>query len=160
VVTIRIILHGKAGGDARLGSAVRALREDGRDVVEVRVTWEPGDADGADGFSWEGQFLARAIGNGRPGQRQHAGLPDAPIDDGLLELTILPALDGPARLDAFSRLLRDGAAGIRATLVTTRSSWICVRIGVRSQHKPGRRTYSTEAVSSRMTTTRASGASR
>ena len=40
---IRIILHGKAASDARLRTAVHTLRKDGQ-VVEVRVTWEPGDA--------------------------------------------------------------------------------------------------------------------
>jgi diacylglycerol kinase family enzyme len=43
VASIRIILHGKATADARLRTAVHALRNDGQ-VVEVRVTWEPGDA--------------------------------------------------------------------------------------------------------------------
>ena len=41
--TIRIVLHGKAAGDARVRNAVHALRKDGYGV-EVRVTWEPGDA--------------------------------------------------------------------------------------------------------------------
>ena len=40
---IRIILHGKAAGDARVRTAVHTLRRDGH-FVEVRVTWEPGDA--------------------------------------------------------------------------------------------------------------------
>ena len=40
---IRIILHGKAASDARLRTAVGAVREDSQ-TVEVRVTWEPGDA--------------------------------------------------------------------------------------------------------------------
>ena len=40
---IRIILHGKAASDSRLRTAVSALRKDDQ-VVEVRVTWEPGDA--------------------------------------------------------------------------------------------------------------------
>ena len=44
--------------------------------------------------------------------------PDALVDDGLLDLMILPELDRAARLDAFSRLLREGAAAIRAELVT------------------------------------------
>jgi lipid kinase YegS len=262
VATIRIILHGKAAGDTRLRSAVYALRKEGQ-VVEVRVTWEPGDAarltgeavadaargkiecivagggDGtinevfaaahaaglpekcslgivplgtandfshsagvptkdlkaalqiaasaparwidvgllngrlfvnlvsggfgsrvtvetdpelkqrlgglayaitgisrfaelsenrgafrADGFAWEGQFLALAIGNGRQAGGGIPLCPNALIDDGLLDLTILPAMDRPARLDAFSHLLREGAAGIRRKLVTTRSSWI------------------------------------
>ena len=50
--------------------------------------------------------------------------PDALIDDGLLDLTILPELDHAARLDVFTRLLKQGASSIRAELVTARSSWI------------------------------------
>ena len=50
--------------------------------------------------------------------------PDALIDDGLLDLMILPTMDHATRLDAFSHLLREGASGIRAKLITTRSSWI------------------------------------
>jgi lipid kinase YegS len=78
----------------------------------------------AEGFSWQGPFLALAIGNGRQAGGGIPLCPDALIDDGLLDLTILPAMDRPARLDAFSRLLREGAAGIRSKLVATRSPWI------------------------------------
>jgi lipid kinase YegS len=259
---IRIVLHGKAAGDARVRTAVHTLRQDGRDV-EVRVTWEPGDAarltaeavaeahagnidciiagggDGtinevfaaayaaglpaacslgvlplgtandfahatgvpvtdltvalqlaasakprwidvgflngkpfinlvsggfgsrvtvetdpvlkrrlgglayvltgisrfaelsanrgsfrAEGFSWEGRFVAVAIGNGRQAGGGVPLCPDALLDDGLLDLMILPELDHAARLDAVSRLLKDGARGVRAELVTARSPWI------------------------------------
>ena len=78
----------------------------------------------AQGFSWEGRFVAVAIGNGRQAGGGVQLCPDAMIDDGELDLTILPELDRAARLDAFSHLLKEGAAGIRARLVTTRSSWI------------------------------------
>jgi len=50
--------------------------------------------------------------------------PNALIDDGLLDLTILPDLARAARLDAFSRLMREGAAALRAEMATARSSWI------------------------------------
>jgi lipid kinase YegS len=262
VPAIRIILHGKAAGDARVRTAVDALRQDGSGV-EVRVTWEPGDAtrltaeavadagagkvsgivagggDGtisevfaaayaagvpaacslgvlplgtandfahatavpikdltaalhlaasapvrwidvgllegkpfvnlvtggfgsrvtvetdpelkrrlgglayvltgisrfaelsanrgsfrAEGFSWEGPFVAVAIGNGRQAGGGVQLCPDAVLDDGLLDLTVLPELDHAARLDAFSHLMREGAAAIRAKLVTARSPWI------------------------------------
>ena len=43
MATVRIILHGKATGDARVRKAVQALRWDGH-LIEVRVTWESGDA--------------------------------------------------------------------------------------------------------------------
>jgi YegS/Rv2252/BmrU family lipid kinase len=78
----------------------------------------------ADGFSWQGHFLALAIGNGRQAGGGIPLCPDALIDDGLLDLTILPAMDQAGRLDAFLHLLREGASGIRAKLITTRSSWI------------------------------------
>jgi lipid kinase YegS len=78
----------------------------------------------AEGFTWEGHFLALAIGNGRQAGGGIQLCPNALLDDGLLDLTILPQLDHAARLDAFGHLLREGAAGIRAKLVTARSSWI------------------------------------
>jgi lipid kinase YegS len=78
----------------------------------------------AEAFSWEGRFVAIAIGNGRQAGGGVPLCPEALIDDGLLDLMILPELEHAARLDALSRLLREGAAGIRAKLVTARSSWV------------------------------------
>lgn len=78
----------------------------------------------ADGFAWEGDFLALAIGNGRQAGGGIPLCPDALLDDGLLELMIMPALNRTARVDVLSRLFREGAAGLRANLVTARSSWI------------------------------------
>jgi lipid kinase YegS len=78
----------------------------------------------AEGFSWEGRFVAVAIGNGRQAGGGVQLCPDALIDDGQLDLMILPELEGAARLAAFSHLLREGAAAIRAEQVTARSSWI------------------------------------
>lgn len=78
----------------------------------------------AEGLSWDGRFLAVAIGNGRQAGGGVPLCPEALIDDGLLDLTILPELDRTARLEAFARLLREGASGIRADLVTARSAWI------------------------------------
>ncbi len=78
----------------------------------------------AEGFSWEGPFVAIAIGNGRQAGGGVPLCPDAALDDGLLDLMILPELDRAARLDTFSHLLREGAAAVRAQLVTSRSSWI------------------------------------
>jgi lipid kinase YegS len=78
----------------------------------------------AEGVSWEGRFVAVAIGNGRQAGGGVPLCPDALIDDGLLDLMILPELDRRERLDAFARLLREGAASIRTGLVTARSVWI------------------------------------
>ena len=78
----------------------------------------------AEDFSWEGHFLAVAIGNGRQAGGGISLCPNALIDDGLLDLMVLPIMDHAARLEVFSDLLREGAQSIRAKLVTRRSSWI------------------------------------
>jgi len=78
----------------------------------------------AEGLAWEGRFVAMAIGNGRQAGGGVPLCPDALVDDGLLDLMILPELDRAARLDAFARLLREGAGAVRADLITRRSSWI------------------------------------
>ena len=78
----------------------------------------------AEGFSWEGPFVALAIGNGRQAGGGVPLCPDALLDDGMLDLMIMPELDHAARVDAFSHLLREGAAAVRNQLVTARSSWI------------------------------------
>jgi lipid kinase YegS len=78
----------------------------------------------AEAFSWNGPFLALAIGNGRQAGGGIPLCPEALIDDGLFDLMVLPQLDHAARLDAFSNLLHEGAASLRTKLVATRSSWI------------------------------------
>jgi len=78
----------------------------------------------AEGFEWEGSFLALAIGNGRQAGGGIVLCPEARIDDGLLDLTILPELAGDARLDAFTQLWRQGAAAVGNLQVKNRSAWI------------------------------------
>ncbi|MBW8851822.1 MAG: lipid kinase YegS [Xanthomonadales bacterium] len=48
----------------------------------------------ADGFAWTGDFIAVGIGNGRLAGGGQPLCPDACIDDGLLELTLVPPLEG------------------------------------------------------------------
>jgi lipid kinase YegS len=78
----------------------------------------------AEGFSWQGSFVAVAIGNGRQAGGGVQLCPDALIDDGMLDLMILPELDRAKRLNVFSHLMRDGAAAIRTEQVAARSPWI------------------------------------
>ena len=46
------------------------------------------------GFAWQGGFIALGIGNGRQAGGGQALCPDALIDDGLLDVTIVPDLAG------------------------------------------------------------------
>ncbi|MCK7613967.1 lipid kinase YegS [Roseibium sediminicola] len=65
----------------------------------------------AEDFSWEGPFLALAIGNGR---RAGGGIrlcPKAELDDGQLDLTIVPFPETGKVLDLFSSLLESGVDG-------------------------------------------------
>ncbi|WP_394539967.1 lipid kinase YegS [Lysobacter enzymogenes] len=47
-----------------------------------------------EGFEWQGDFLALAVGNGRQAGGGQVLCPDAYIDDGLLDVTVLPNFSG------------------------------------------------------------------
>ena len=46
------------------------------------------------GFAWDGGFIALGVGNGRQAGGGQALCPDAAIDDGLLDVTLIPDLSG------------------------------------------------------------------
>lgn len=47
-----------------------------------------------EGFAWEGGFIALGVGNGRQAGGGQVLCPDALLDDGLLDLSIVPELSG------------------------------------------------------------------
>ena len=76
----------------------------------------------ADGFSWEGDFIAMAIGNGR---LAGGGVPlcaDARIDDGRLDLTLFPQPRGGASDDAAVRPAARGGQSVRRLCPARRAS--------------------------------------
>ena len=78
----------------------------------------------AENFEWEGAFLALAIGNGRQAGGGIPLCPAALVDDGALDLVILPDVPPEARFDTLALLLRQGSAAIDTLKVAARSAWI------------------------------------
>ncbi|WBQ17742.1 lipid kinase YegS [Sphingobium yanoikuyae] len=75
-------------------------------------------------FSWEGSFLAMAIGNGRQAGGGIQLCPDAILNDGELDLMILPEFSRDAGISAFGRLLHEGPDSINDLRIATRAPWI------------------------------------
>jgi lipid kinase YegS len=75
-------------------------------------------------FAWEGAFLVLAVGNGRQAGGGHQLCPEAMLDDGLLDVRLLPQLPREEIPEALRILLRDGIGGVRRTLVGARVSWL------------------------------------
>jgi YegS/Rv2252/BmrU family lipid kinase len=73
-------------------------------------------------FEWEGAFMAFAIGNGRQAGGGIALCPDALLDDGLLDLMILPVPE--SGLDAVAALIREGPSNVGQLGISVRGAWI------------------------------------
>ena len=70
---------------------------------------EAGNIHDGPGLEWQGGFLALGIGNGRQAGGGQPLCPDACIDDGLLDVTIIPEGDGMA--SALGTVLAQGKEG-------------------------------------------------
>ena len=71
-------------------------------------------------FEWEGDFIALGLGNGRQAGGGQALCPDAWVDDGQLDLTIVPELSGEVAATV-GTLVKDGKhAALDRVAVRTR----------------------------------------
>ena len=59
------------------------------------------------GFAWQGGFIALGVGNGKQAGGGQVLCPDALIDDGLLDVTIVPGLEGEVAA-TLGTMLTDG----------------------------------------------------
>jgi len=88
------------GGLAYLVTGVSRL---GRiDPIQARVR--------APGFAWAGGFIALGVGNGRQAGGGQVLCPEALIDDGLLDVTVIPELSGEVA-STFAALVKGGKRG-------------------------------------------------
>ena len=77
---------------------------------------------GGPGFAWEGDFLALGIGNGRQAGGGHVLCPQAQVDDGLLDVCIVPASQDV--VGTLGTLLSGGILGLEAVSVSARLPWL------------------------------------
>ncbi len=71
-------------------------------------------------FAWEGGFIALGIGNGRQAGGGQALCPDASIDDGLVDVTIVPELEGEVVATLRTALTEGKEAALDQVAVRTR----------------------------------------
>ncbi|MGE8407244.1 MAG: lipid kinase YegS [Pseudomonas sp.] len=75
-------------------------------------------------FHWEGELLALGIGNGRQAGGGHVLCPEALVDDGLLDISILPA---PREVVGTLRDLLSGGLGLDSMFVRARLPWVEIK---------------------------------
>ncbi|HEV7271737.1 lipid kinase YegS [Pseudoxanthomonas sp.] len=75
-------------------------------------------------FDWQGDFIALGIGNGRQAGGGQALCPDALVDDGVLDLTLVPELSGEVAA-TLGTLVKDGKhAALDRVATRVRLPWV------------------------------------
>lgn len=75
-------------------------------------------------FNWEGEFIALGLGNGRQAGGGQALCPEALIDDGLLDVTIVPALNGEVAATLGILVTGGKQAALERVAVRARLPWL------------------------------------
>ncbi|HYG07789.1 MAG TPA: lipid kinase YegS [Stenotrophomonas sp.] len=75
-------------------------------------------------FAWEGGFIALGLGNGRHAGGGQALCPDALVDDGLLDVTIIPELGGEVAATLGALVTGGKQAALERVAVRRRLPWL------------------------------------
>ena len=75
-------------------------------------------------FAWDGELLVLAVGNGRQAGGGHVLCPEAFVDDGLIDVGILPDVPRGERASALHHLLHEGKVSLWRRSVTARLPWV------------------------------------
>ena len=75
-------------------------------------------------FSWQGAFMVLGVGNGRQAGGGHELCPDALLDDGLLDLNILPKNDQQALSDTLQYFMLDNGSVMQNQMIHRRVPWL------------------------------------
>lgn len=81
-------------------------------------------------FGWEGAFIALGLGNGRQAGGGQALCPDALLDDGLLDLTIIPELTGTVAATLGALITGGKRAALEQVAVRRRLPWVEIQADV------------------------------
>lgn len=73
-------------------------------------------------FLWEGEFIAMGIGNGQQAGGGHVLCPDARVNDGLLDICIVPAAEDV--VGTLGTLLSGGINGLQSVALSARLPWV------------------------------------
>lgn len=76
------------------------------------------------GFAWSGELIALGIGNGRQAGGGQLLCPDALIDDGLLDLTVVPELSGEVATTVATLVAAGRTAALERVATKARLPWV------------------------------------
>ena len=75
-------------------------------------------------LDWEGQLLVLAVGNGRQAGGGHVLCPEAVLDDGMLDIGVLPDVPEEQHSEAISELMTKGMQAVKDATLYWRVPWV------------------------------------